>query len=237
MLTQKITRFPPLWDASTFDMKYLTKNLRKKISRILPDKLYLKIQYFRRFRKRLNLKNPQTFNEKLNWEKLYDHNPIYTLMADKYEVKKYVAGLIGEKYVVPCFGVWNHFDEIDFEKLPNQFVLKATHDSSGATICRDKATFNFSECRKKFNTIMKRNWYYSSREWAYKDIQPRIIADLFLDDGTGKELKDYKFWCFSGIPKVIYCTNKGKNIYENFYDMEFNPLDIDHGFKRNIPVL
>ena len=115
------------------------KKLVKKLTRILPDKLYLKLMYKRHFHKKLNLKNPQTFNEKLQWLKLYDRKPIYTTMVDKYAVKKYVSDILGEEYIIPTLGVWDKFDDIDFDKLPNQFVLKCTHDSGGLVICKDKS--------------------------------------------------------------------------------------------------
>ena len=183
----------------------------------------------------LNIDNPQTFNEKLNWLKLFNRDPRLTMMADKYEVKKYVASLIGEEYVVPCYGVWNTFDEIDFDSLPNQFVIKATHDSSGAFVVRDKSQFDIEFARTKYENVMKRNWFWGYREWVYKEIKPRIIVDKFLDDHSGHELRDYKFWCFNGTPKIMYCTNKAKDVFENFYDMDFNPLNIDHGFRRSVP--
>ena len=205
------------------------------LSTILSDRNYIRALYKHRFGKSINLDSPKTFNEKLNWLKLYGRNPRYTMMADKYEVKKIVADLIGEEYVVPCYGVWNTIDEIDFDKLPNQFVVKATHDSSGALVCRDKSTFDVDAAKKHYHDIMKRNWFYQLREWVYKDIKPRMIVDKFLDDHSGHELRDYKFMCFNGEPKVMYCTNKAKDVYENFYDMDFNILDIDHGFRRHIP--
>ena len=183
----------------------------------------------------LNIDNPSTFNEKLNWLKIYNRNPQITLMADKYEVKKYVGSIIGDEYVVPCYGVWNNFDEIDFGTLPNQFVIKATHDSSGACVVKDKANFDREAARNKYEKILRRNWFWPYREWAYKDIKPRIIVDRYLDDHSGHELTDYKFWCFNGAPKVMYITNKGKKIQENFYDMNFMPLDINHGYSRHEP--
>lgn len=201
-------------------------------ARIWPDKLYITLQYFLRMRKVINWKEPQTFNDKLNWLKIYDRNPYYTKLADKYEVKSIVSEIIGNQYVVPCYGVWDNIDDVDFSKLPNKFVIKATHDSSGATIC-EKGKFIEKEIKEKYKKIQKRNYFYQWREWPYKNIRPRIIADTFLSDGTGKELRDYKFWCFNGVPTYMYCTIKGKDVYENFYDMDFKPVMIDHGIKRN----
>lgn len=145
------------------------------------------------------------------------------------------AILIGDEYVVPTYGCYNSFDEIDFNQLPDKFVLKATHDSSGAEICRDKTKFNIGGCRKKYKKLLKRNWYWHLREWPYKNIRPRLLIDTFLDDHTGEILRDYKFMCFNGEPKVMYCTVKDKYIYENFYDMDFQPLHISHGYDRHQP--
>lgn len=205
------------------------------LKRFFPDKFYLKIIYRIRFGCKLNLGCPKGFNEKLNWLKLYDRNPFYTKLADKYAVKEYITATIGKQYVVPCYGVWESFNAIDFSKLPQQFVLKTNHDSSGVTIVLDKTKFDNKGKKNFYNKLLKRNWFYPLREWPYKNIVPRIFAEQFLDEGTGKELSDYKFWCFNGVPKVMYITNKGKEIYENFYDMDFNPLDIDHGFPRKEP--
>lgn len=216
--------------------------LMSKVSRVLditakfwPDKLYLTLQYRLNFGRWLNWENPLSFNEKLNWEKLYNHNPLYNILADKHKAKEYVGNIIGKEHIVPSYGVWKTFDEIDFTKLPKQFVLKTSHDSSGATICTDKDNFDHEAARKKLELSLKRNWYSHLREWVYKDIEPVILADKYLDDHSGTELRDYKFWCFNGEPKVMYLTNKGEHIIENFYDMDFNPLQIDHGFERQKP--
>lgn len=207
----------------------------RKTARLWPDKLYLEIVYYVKFGKSLDLKNPKSFNEKMNWLKLYDRNPLYVKLADKYEVKNYVREKIGDKYVVPCYGVWTRFEDIDFDKLPNSFVLKATHDSGGAYICKDKAPLDKEKAKKKMEYALKNNFFYVSREWPYKEIPHRIIADKFLDDGREGELQDYKFWCFNGKPSVFYMTNKGEKIYENFYDMDFKPMHISHGFPRKSP--
>ena len=209
--------------------------LRNTICHLYSDESWIQLVAKIRFGRKFDLVNPITFNEKLNWLKLHDHNPQYNVMADKYEVKKYVANLIGMDYVVPCYGVWDRFENINFDDLPNSFVLKCTHDSSGATICKDKANFDMDSTRKKMNRYLKRNNYWHLREWVYKDISPRIIAEQFLDDGSGHELRDYKFWCFNGEPQIMYCTNKASNIYENFYDMEFQPIYVNHGFRRQLP--
>lgn len=150
--------------------------------KVLPDKMYLKICYKLATGKKLDLKNPQTFNEKLQWLKLYDRKPEYTRMVDKYEAKKYVAEKIGEEYIIPTLGVWDHFDEIDFDSLPDQFVLKCTHDSGGLVIVRDKAKLDKVAAKQKIEKSLKRNYYYSGREWPYKDVKPRIIAEKYMED-------------------------------------------------------
>lgn len=207
------------------------------VAGLVPDKLYVKLTFKGKVGYDLDLENPKTFNEKLNWIKLYNRNPLYTKLADKMTVKSIVADRIGEEYVVKNLGCWKSFDEIDFSSLPSQFVLKCTHDSSGAIICRDKDSFDYAKAKSKIDQTLKMNYYYACREWPYKNIPPRIIADEFLDDGSGRELNDYKFWCFNGKPTYMYCTLKTnkENIYENFYDMDFNPVDINHGFLHHSP--
>lgn len=204
---------------------------------IKDDKRYLSIRYLMSFHKKMNWDNPQTFNEKMQWLKLYAHKPIYATMADKYAVKKYVADIIGDEYVVPCLGVWQSVDDIDFDKLPNQFVLKCTHDSGGNVICKDKSSLDIELAKKKLSDSLKRDYYLPGRDKQYRDIPQKIIADKFLDDGKGSELRDYKFWCFNGDPTYMYYTNKGEHIYENFYDMEYNPININHGFSRLQPEM
>ena len=217
----------PNWSLSTwFQMKY---------SQTMPDEEYIKKVYFLNFLKKINLENPTTFNEKLNWMKLYKREVQYTQMADKYAVKDIVSTLIGSQYVVKNYGVFNSWDEIDFSGLPSQFVLKGTHDSGGAFLCRDKNTFNYAAVREKIVSNQNKNFYYWYREWPYKNIKPRIIVDELLDDHTGNELQDYKFWCFNGKPMYMYITIKGKNVYENFYDMEYKPVGINHLFPRHEP--
>lgn len=207
------------------------------VVRLIPDDIYLQLVAQQKLGYAIHLKEPRTFNEKLNWLKLHDRNPLYTKLADKLAVKKIVADVIGEQYVVRNLGNWDTFDEIDFSALPHQFVLKCTHDSSGAIICRDKSTFNNETARKRINNALRLNYFYACREWPYKNIPRQIIADELLDDHSGKELNDYKFWCFGGVPMYMYCTvkTKRKEIYENFYDMNFNIIKINHGFSRRVP--
>ena len=187
------------------------------------DEKYIKLKYKMKMNRTLDLENPQTFNEKLNWLKLYDRNPEYTKMVDKYEVKKYVADKIGEEYIIPTLGIYNNFDEIDFDKLPNQFVMKCTHDSGGLVICRDKNNLNLKQAKKKIEKSLKRNYYYTCREWPYKDVKPRIIIEQYMEDKGEKDLKDYKFFCFNGEPKIcLVCSDRENYLKETFYDENWN---------------
>lgn len=191
---------------------------------VIPDKLYLRVLYRLRMNKRLNLKDPHTFSEKLQWLKLYDRNPDYVLMVDKYAVKQYVAKIIGEKYIIPTIGVWRSFDEIDFNQLPNSFVLKCTHDSGGVVICKDKTKLNIASARKKLNKSLKHNYYWGNREWPYKQVPRRIIAEMYIEPSSEtNDLPDYKFFCFNGVP--MYCqviTGRNKAMCIDFFDKDWN---------------
>ena len=158
------------------------------------DEKYLCIVYKIRTGKTLNLENPKTFNEKLQWLKLYDRKIEYTTMVDKYAVKQYVADKIGENHIIPTLGVWDKFEDIDFDKLPNNFVLKCTHDSGGLVICRDKSKLDMNAAKKKLNKSLKRNYFYAGREWPYKDVKPRIIAEKYLEEKGKTVPEDYKVY-------------------------------------------
>lgn len=193
------------------------------------DEEYLKKLFKCHMKRELNLDNPQTFNQKLQWLKLYDRKPEYTTMVDKYAVKKYVADIIGEEYIIPTLGVWNHFDEIDFDKLPNQFVLKCTHDSGGIVICTDKSNLDLKAAKKKIEKCLRRNYYWPSREWPYKNVKPRIIAEKYMSDEGKEELSDYKVLCFNGEPKIVE-VHKGRfngQHTQDCYDEFWNKTDIE----------
>ena len=203
------------------------------LANVLSDKTFIKIEYRNRMRKKLNLKTPQTFNEKLQWLKIYDRKPIYTTMVDKYEVKNYVADKIGDEYIIPTVGVWDSFDEIDFDSLPDQFVLKCTHDSGGLVICKDKSKLNKEKAKKKIELSLNRNYYYHGREWAYKDVKPRVIAEKYMEDKNSKDLKDYKFFCFDGKVKAMFIATdrftQGVETKFDFYDTNFEHLPFTNG--------
>lgn len=219
------------------DRRNLWNMLLKRTAKWFSDDRYIRLKYKLWFGKNINLENPRTFNEKLNWLKLNYHNPQCTLMADKYWVKKWVAEKVGSEYVVPCYGHWKCIEDVDFSNLPDVFFLKSNQDSGGGIMIDKRKGIDMNTLRRRFSPskIAKDNWFWSSREWAYKHIEPCILAEEYLDEGTGHEVHDYKFWCFNGKPVYMYITNKGEIIKENFYDMDFNPVDIDHGFERTIP--
>lgn len=189
------------------------------------DEFYIKLKFWINMGYWLNLNSPKTFNEKLQWLKLYDRNPEYSIMVDKYAVKQYVAERIGEKYIIPTLGVWNSPDDIDFSSLPNQFVLKCTHDSGGLCICKDKSKFDIEYSKKRLRKSLKHNYYYLNREWPYKYVVKRIIAEkLLVSKGIDapNDLPDYKFYCFNGEPRycqVIRDRNSKESI--DFYDMDW----------------
>ena len=222
------------------DCNWLLSEIVVRNPKWFSDKKYLKSVYYIIFGRKLNFENPQTFNEKLNWLKLNDRKPLYSTLVDKYRVKEFVASVIGEEYVVKSYGVWSSSNEIDFDKLPNRFVLKTTHDSAGPIICKDKSRLDYEAVRQKMDRCLKRSLYLKTREWPYKNVMPRIIADEFLEDGSHTpdeaiSLIDYKFWCFNGEAKLMYITVKDKKVFENFYDKDFNPVNINHKFERHQP--
>ena len=186
-----------------FAMRLFSALDRREMLHWLPDKLYLHMEYRLCMGQRLNLANPKTFNEKLQWLKLYDRRPEYIKMVDKYEAKMYVAERLGEHYIIPTFGVWNRFDDIDFDALPERFVLKCTHDSGGLVICRDKSGLDKAAAKIKIEKCLRRNYYWHGREWPYKDVKPRIIAEQLMVDPIGEELVEYKTFCFNGSAKMI----------------------------------
>ena len=209
------------------------RNLIKKCLHILPDEWYIQLQYLHHFHCFANLKSPQTFNEKLNWLKLHDRNPLYMTLVDKYAVKKWVADKIGSQYIIPTLGVWGKAEDIDFEALPNQFVLKANHDSGGIVICRDKAQLDKQATIDKLSNALKNNGYWYGREWPYKNVKPCIIAEKYMEDSRTKELRDYKFFCFNAEPKMLFIASDRYHPIEetkfDFYDMQFNHLPFTNG--------
>jgi hypothetical protein len=193
------------------------------INKYLSDREFIEKKHYYITGEYINLDNPVLFAEKLHWLKLYDRKPEYVKMVDKYKVKSYVESLIGEKYIIPTIGIWNNFREIDFTNLPDRFVLKTTHDSGVVCICKDKQKFNINKARKTINKSLKRNLYYFGREWPYKNVKPRIIAEEYLSEAGNDAIVDYKFYCFNGVP--LFCqVIKDRFVNEtiDFFDDQWN---------------
>ncbi len=214
--------------------------------KFLPDSVYLKYLWRVKTGTRLNLKAPQGFNEKLQWLKLYDRNPLYTSLADKYAVRDYVAKTVGEEYLIPLIGVWDKASDIDFNALPNEFVLKCTHNSGGGMcICRDKSGLDTDKVVAGLNQNLRINYFWQNREWAYKNIQPRIVAEKFMKDenpqNTSGSLINYTFYCFNGEPRFLYVrvddtsTGKKGEARLTLLDLDWNPTPFRRGDHRQIP--
>ena len=218
------------------------KRILEPLLLVLPDKLYLKLQFRRKMGYWMNFNNPVTYNEKLQWLKLNFRKPIFTDMVDKFEAKKYVASLIGEDYIIPTLGVWDSFDEINFNNLPAQFVLKTTHDSGGVVVCKDKSKLDIQATKRKITKSLRRDYYMGTREWPYKNVRHRIIAEKYMVDESGYELKDYKWFCFNGVAKALFiATDRGNPNTDtkfDFFDENYNHLPFTNGHPnadREIP--
>ena len=188
-------------------------------------KKILKRWWFKRNKKPLNLDKPLTFNEKIQWLKLYDSTPHKTLLADKYKVRDYITKKIGKEYLIPLYNVYNKFEEINFEKLPKQFVIKCNHGSGYNIIIKDKSNLNLTIIKKNLDKWMNSNYaFYYGLELHYRDIEPKIIIEKYMDDGTG-DLRDYKITCFNGKPEFIWIdSNRHTEHKRNLYDLNWNQL-------------
>lgn len=216
--------------------------LFEKIAPIVPDKSYLRVKYYLRMGKRLNLNNPKTFNEKIQWLKIYGRTDINRIMSDKYLVKEFISKEIGDRYVIPLIGVWSSVDEINFDELPDKFVLKCNHNSgTGMVICKDKSLLNIEDVKKGLKKGLKEDYFPISREYAYKNIPRRIIAEEYMEDKKTHELRDYKFFCFDGVPKALFIASgrlKGEHsVTFDFFDMDYNHLPFTNGHPNStIPI-
>ncbi len=204
---------------------------------VVSDKWRLRNLYLITMGKKLDLDNPQTFNEKLQWLKIYNRNPLYTTLVDKYRVKEYVAKKIGEQYVVPLLGVWDRFEDIDFSKLPDQFVLKCNHGNGDTVVCKDKKSFNIKQARVKLSRSLRRNYFYISGEWPYKNVPRKIIAEKYLVDELSnyEGLVDYKFFCFNGtVDCVMLCLDRCiEEVKYLYFDKDWNAVQVE----RNVPII
>lgn len=200
------------------------------------DEKALKYAYWKNHFCFPNLDTPKTFNEKLLWLKLHDHNPQYTKMVDKVGVKEYVAEKIGFEYVIPTLGVYDSFDDIDFDSLPPRFVMKCNHNSGGVVVCNDKNKLNRNQLRVHFQDLLKKNYYISSREWPYKNVKPQIIIEENIQpDNKEQQINDYKIMCFNGKVRCSFvCSNRTKeSLYVNFYDVDWNPMPFERHYPKN----
>lgn len=206
----------------------------------MSDETYLKLCYRYYFRKKLNIENPKTYNEKLQWMKLHDRNPLYRTLVDKYAVREYVAENVGEEYLIPLAGgPWENPDEIDFDTLPEQFVLKCNHGSTTNILCRDKARLDVKKVKRKLRKWLRESWYWYGREWPYKDLKACVYAEKYMEDAEVGELRDYKFFCFGGKPHyVLVSTNRAdakKQTCGDFFDMDYTHMPF-HKKHPNAPV-
>ena len=199
----------------------------------VPDSLYLKIMFWARLGQKLDYKNPKTLNEKIQLLKLRDRNEDYIKWVDKYAVRSYIEEKLGKDYLIPLVGgPWERIEDIDFSKLPSQFVLKCTHDSGGLVICTDKNNLDIEKVKKKINKSLNTNYYWSGREWPYKYVRPQIIAEKYMVDKSGRELKDYRILCFNGEPdNIMICTgrNSSEGVKYYFFSPDWQFLRYNHG--------
>lgn len=218
--------------------KRIVIGIIKRTHFLYSDSLYLRMRYRIEMKRKLNLKNPRTFNEKIQWLKIYDRNPFYTTLVDKVKVKEFVSKTIGEQYVIPTIGVWERFQDIDFDSLPERFVLKTNHSggSTGVVICKDKASFDKEKASIKLKTSLQWDPYPLTKEWPYKNVPKRIFAEEYkVDDLTG-ELRDYKFFCFGGKVKALFIATDrqtpGEKVKFDFFDADFNHLPVKQGHEN-----
>lgn len=216
------------------DYRFVFNSSKTHMYDKLSDEAFLKRRYKAALHKDLNLDHPQTYTEKLQWLKLYDRRPTYTVMVDKCAAKEYVASKIGGEYIIPTLGIWDDPDDINFDLLPEKFVIKCNHNSGiGMYICRDKSKMDVLQVKENLSKGFMQNYYFIGREWPYKNVKRQIIAEKYMEDSTYKELRDYKFFTFGGVPKVLYIAQgrgKGEPTVADFFDMDFNhlPFTIDH---------
>lgn len=196
------------------------------------DQKYLAMRWWAEMGYCMDWNNPKTYNEKLQWLKVHDHNPLYTTLVDKVKVKEYISKIIGEEHIIPTIGVWDNANDIDFEKLPKSFVLKCNHNSGGGMcICKDKSKIDQEKIRDGLARGLKSNYYIVSREWPYKDVPPRILAEKYMSNGDGRALNDYKVMCFDGVVKLIELhQNRFTSQHtQDFYDREWRKTSITQG--------
>lgn len=209
----------------------LGNDMIRRCPHLMSDKFYLSVLWKMVMGYEIDWRHPKTFNEKLQWLKLHDHNPLYTTLVDKYRVKQWVADRIGDKYIIPTLEVFNSVDDVDLERLPDQFVLKCNHDSGSVFICKDKSKFNLEAVQDRIKLAFDTNFYWEGREWPYKNVRKCLFAEKYLEEERGAGsfggLRDYKFFCFDGIPRIMYIANdRAESPTTDFFDMDFNHLPV-----------
>jgi hypothetical protein len=224
----------PLYNAIhslLYDRRHFFAALCVRFSYLFSDVTYLKLMFFLELRKSLDLKDPKTYNEKLQWLKLYYRRPLLSTMADKVAVKEYVANRIGNEYVVPLLGVWNDVKDIEWDNLPMRFVLKTNHDGGnyGVILCKDKSMINRRKVEKRLQKSLQRDTFLLGREWPYKDIPHKVFAEQYIEDASRNDLEDYKFFCFDGKVRLLYIATERQSesgVKIDYYDEFFNHLDL-----------
>ena len=202
-----------------------------KYSKILSDQFIVSTMFRCELGRSLDLNTPKTFNEKLQWLKLNIRDPLFPTIVDKIKAKEYVGGIIGEEYIIPTYQIVSKFDEIDFEALPEMFVIKANHDSGSVYVCKNKIEFEKDRKRiqRRFDSSLKRNYYYEGREWAYKNVKPMLLVEKYLQNDNGAPLRDYKFFCFDGEPKFLYVSEElysHNKVRMQYLSADFTATDI-----------
>lgn len=223
------------------------KQVIKNLTNVLTDRQYLSLRYYLEFRRPIHWENPRTFNEKMQWLKLYDRDPLYPRMVDKYSSKQLVSDAIGEEYIIPCLGIWNSFEEIDFGKLPPRFVLKTTHDCGGVLVCRNKSDFvqetdsgwtlteRGAAASRIMNENLKKDYYFQSREWPYHHVPHRILAEEYVENPGQDCLIVYKVFCFGGEPELIQVIQDDKSDLESidYFDCGWNLLPLRQNYPNS----
>ncbi len=217
----------------------MLRKMIKRVTRIVPDKIYLKLKFFLTIGRKLNLSNPSTYNEKIQWLKLYDRKKEYAVYVDKYAVREYIAKTIGEEYLIPLIGVYDKVEDIPWDELPQKFILKCTHGSQCNIICKNKSNLNIRKSNNDLKKWMNQNWFFYGREWPYKQVTPRIICEELIEDKNGKLPKDYKIMCFNGEPHFIQVhSDRFENSYTNdFYSIKWEKTKICQGVPNSKKVL
>ena len=222
-----------------FHPKRISRYIKEKVHDIffyyiLPDKWEIKYRFKKKVGYSCDLKNPKSFNEKIQWIKLYDRNPLYPKLIDKLGAKKIVSEILGDEYVIPTlFGGYSRFEDIPFDKLPDQFVIKCNHDAASVVVCRDKEKFNYEKAKKKIERALHTNYYHNEgKQWGYKNIKPQVFVEKYMQDGNNEDLCDYKFMMFNGECKCVFvCADRHRGLKVNFYDVNWNLLP----FTRHYP--